>query len=159
MAENGRFSFGTGLDRKWDGRDQLPLIRLMSIQGFLPNGRYRGVEEGSSRESPAACLQDRQPIQQPRMRVNIRKLTFIPEGRMIVARQFMAWDLCQSKIRPVGHGLILTHGWLVVLIVARLSDPITPSLRDGSLFERIPGNKLPGYDHSVPPGQRLVSLC
>ena len=28
-------------------------------------------------------------------------------------------------------------------------------LRDGILFERIPGNKLPGYDHPVPPGQRL----
>jgi hypothetical protein len=42
---------------------------------------------------------------------------------------------------------------LVVPIVARLSDPITPSLRDGSLLNGIPGNKLPGYDHLVPPGQ------
>jgi hypothetical protein len=57
---------------------------------------------------------------------------------MIVARQFIAWNRSNRKIRPVGHGLILTHNWLVVLIVARLSDPITPSLRDGSLFERDP---------------------
>jgi hypothetical protein len=27
------------------------------------------------------------------------------------------------------------------------------SLRDGSGFAYIPGNKLPGYDRSVPPGQ------
>ena len=38
--------------------------------------------------------------------------------------------------------------------MARLSDPITPSLRDGRLFGHIPGNKLPGYYHSIPPGQR-----
>ena len=48
---------------------------------------------------------------------------------------------------------MLTHGWLVVLIVALLSDPITPSLRGGFLFERIPGNKLPSNHHLVPPGQ------
>src|SRR5260370_23844926 len=34
-----------------------------------------------------------------------------------------------------------------------LPDLITPSLRDGSLFAWIPGNKLPGYHHLVPPGQ------
>jgi hypothetical protein len=76
---------------------------------------------------------------------------------MIVARQFIAWN--RSNRKPVGHGLILTRGWLVVLIVARLLDPITPSLRDGSLFERIPGNKLPGYDHSVPTGQQGRYPC
>jgi hypothetical protein len=62
---------------------------------------------------------------------------------MIVARQFIVWNRSNRKIRPVlsaiarmateeGHGMILTHGWLVVLTVARLSDPITTSLRDGS---------------------------
>jgi hypothetical protein len=35
-------------------------------------------------------------------------------------------ELVQSRIRPGGHGLIPTHGLLVVLIVARQSDPITP---------------------------------
>ena len=30
---------------------------------------------------------------------------------------------------------------------------IIPSLRDGALVGRFPGNKLPGYDHSVPSGQ------
>src|SRR5260370_38451932 len=40
----------------------------------------------------------------------------------------------QSRIRPVGHGLILTRGGLFVLIVARLSDPIMPYLRGLSDF-------------------------
>src|SRR5258707_9618144 len=82
----------------------------------------------------------------------------VPEGPNDRSQAIYCLEQVQSKIRPVGHGLILTHGWLVVLIAARLSDPITPSLPDGSLFERIPCNTLPGYDHSVPPGQRLVSL-
>ena len=46
---------------------------------------------------------------------------------------------------------------LTVLIVARLSDPIIPSLRDGSFPAHNPGNKLPGYVHSVPTGQRLTT--
>jgi len=73
----------------------------------------------------------------------------VPEGPNDRSQAIYCLEHVQPKIRPVGHGLILTHGWLVVLIVARLSDLITPSLRDGSLFERIPGNKLPGYDHLV----------
>jgi hypothetical protein len=36
---------------------------------------------------------------------------------------------------------------------------ITPSLRDRRLFGHIPGNKLPGYDHSVPTGlDRLIGV-
>ena len=42
---------------------------------------------------------------------------------MIVARQFFAWYRFNREIRPVGHGLILTHGWFVIPIVARRSDP------------------------------------
>ncbi len=33
-------------------------------------------------------------------------------------------------------------------------DPIIPSLRDGAPFGTVPGNKLPGYHHSVPSGQQ-----
>jgi hypothetical protein len=33
---------------------------------------------------------------------------------------------------------------------------IIPSLRDGARHGPVPGNKLPGYDHSVPPGQIRV---
>src|SRR5258708_8604291 len=73
---------------------------------------------------------------------------------MIVARQFIAWNTFQSRIRPVGHGLILTPGCLIVLIVARLSDPIIPCPTGRfAFFARIPGNKLPGYYHPVPTGR------
>jgi hypothetical protein len=49
-------------------------------------------------------------------------------------------------------------GPIGVLRFGRLINPGLGSdraLRDGFSIERIPGNKLPGYDHSVPPGQRL----
>ena len=36
----------------------------------------------------------------------------------------------------------------------RRVDPIIPSLRDGAPFGTAPGNKLPGYHHSVPSGQQ-----
>jgi hypothetical protein len=50
-------------------------------------------------------------------------------------------DQAQSRIRPVGHGLILTHGRLIVLIVARLWDGIIPSPTGRfPFFARIPGN-------------------
>jgi hypothetical protein len=71
---------------------------------------------------------------------------------MTVAQAIYCLEQVQSKIRPVGHGLILTHGWLVVLIVARLSDPITPSLRDRSFLNGFQPRKL-AYDHSVPTGR------
>jgi hypothetical protein len=45
----------------------------------------------------------------------------------------------------------------------RLFDSIEPyPTRDDWLYKRIPGNKLPGYNHFVPPGQqsfRLKSHC
>jgi len=46
---------------------------------------------------------------------------------MIVARHFSAWN-SSEKIRPVGNGVILTSARFVAPIVARLSDPIIPSL-------------------------------
>jgi hypothetical protein len=81
------------------------------------------------------------------MCVYVRKLTFVP-GPNDRSQAIYCLEQVQSKIRPVGHGLILTRGWLVVLIVARLLDPIP-----------IPGNKLPGYDHSVPTGQQGRYPC
>jgi hypothetical protein len=52
----------------------------------------------------------------------------------MVARQFIAWNKFQSRIRPVGHGLILTHGCLLV------RDRRTPI----------------GPDHTVPCGTVLL---
>jgi hypothetical protein len=57
------------------------------------------------------------------MCVYVRKLTFVP-GPNDRSQAIYCLEQVQSKIRPVGHGLILTRGWLVVLIVARLLDPI-----------------------------------
>ena len=52
---------------------------------------------------------------------------------MKVARQFIAWNVFQSRIRPGGHGLILTPGGLTVLIVAYRTQSHS-SLREGSRF-------------------------
>ena len=57
------------------------------------------------------------------MRGNSRKLTFVPEGPNDRSQAIYCLEQVRLKIRAVGHSLILTHGWLVVLIVARLSDP------------------------------------
>jgi hypothetical protein len=54
---------------------------------------------------------------------NSRKLTFVPEGPNDRSQAIYCLEQVRLKIRAVGHGLILTHGWLAVLIVARLSDP------------------------------------
>ena len=80
-------------------------------------------------------------------------LPFVPEGPNEGSQAIYCLEQVQSRVRPVGHGLSLTHGSFVVQIVTYLSDQSYRSLRDGSLFARISGNELPGYLHSVPPGQ------
>src|SRR5260221_11691146 len=49
-----------------------------------------------------------------------------PGGTNDSSQAIYCLEQVQSRIRPVGHGLILTPGCLIVLIVARLSDPIIP---------------------------------
>jgi len=77
---------------------------------------------------------------------------------MIVARQFIAWYPSENGNRPVGHGMIGSNRRATTI-----NQPwarIIPSLRDGSPVWNIPGNKLPGYDHSVPTGlERLIGAC
>jgi hypothetical protein len=66
---------------------------------------------------------------------------------MKVARQFIAWYPCENGNRPVGHGRL---GPIGVLRPGRLITPGQGSdraLRDGFSIGRVPGNKLPGYDH------------
>jgi hypothetical protein len=57
----------------------------------------------------------------------------------------------QSRIRPVGHGLIVAQG---LTNRPDRSTTIGPNhtVPYGTIpfFARIPGNKLPGYDHRVP---------
>ena len=49
-----------------------------------------------------------------------------PVGTADRSQAIYCLEPVQSRTRPEGHGLILTHGGFVVLIVARLSDPIIP---------------------------------
>jgi hypothetical protein len=72
---------------------------------------------------------------------------------MIVARQFIAWN--RSKMSPsprVRYDEVL-WAYSNNRVVHTSDHKIVTSLRDGSIILRIPGNKLPGYVHAVPPGQ------
>jgi len=75
---------------------------------------------------------------------------------MIVARQFIAWNTPKkgepSRRDGVSRATRHIHRpWSKNV----LSTESYRSLRDGFFVWHTPGNKLPGYDHSVPPGQRL----
>jgi hypothetical protein len=76
---------------------------------------------------------------------------------MIVARQFIAWKGVQTGIRPVGYGLILPG----LINRPKRGAPIGPNrtVPSGTVpaFALIPGNKLPGYFHNVPTGQRHLT--
>jgi hypothetical protein len=77
---------------------------------------------------------------------------------MIVARRFIAWNTPKkgepSRRERDGVSWATRHirrPWSKNV----LSTESYRSLRDGFLVWHTPGNKLPGYDHSVPSGQRL----
>src|SRR5260370_38206793 len=56
---------------------------------------------------------------------------FVPtEGLKDRSQAIYCLEQVQSRIRPVGHGLILTPSSLIVLIVACRSDPIIPCPTD-----------------------------
>ena len=72
---------------------------------------------------------------------------------MIVARQFIAWNISIEKpsrrVRSDPYPRLINR--------PDRSTPIGPNhtVPYGTVpvFARIPGNKLPGYDRSVPPGK------
>jgi hypothetical protein len=65
----------------------------------------------------------------------------------------------EKEARPVGYGMIRASGFVHRPDkTCRLTNPITPSLRDEVMGGTFPGNKLPSYLHSVPSGQKLRSL-
>jgi hypothetical protein len=77
---------------------------------------------------------------------------------MSVAWQFTAWKQFQKVFRPVR--VPYDRGSTFCSLPQddeRLSNQITPSLRDGLFFGAIPGSKLPGYPHKVPPGQKCLA--
>jgi hypothetical protein len=75
---------------------------------------------------------------------------------MIVARQFIAW--VADKTEPVPQGR--SDPYPRFISGPDRGTPIGPdhTVPYGTVpfFARIPGNKLPGYHRSVPPGQRPV---
>jgi hypothetical protein len=76
---------------------------------------------------------------------------------MIVARQFIAWtgsiENPSRRVRSDPYPGLINR--------PDRSTPIGPNhtVPYGTVpvFARIPGNKLPGYGHSVPPGQSPTS--
>jgi len=72
------------------------------------------------------------------------------------ARQFTAWKQLKKRSVPLGYGMIVVRrsGHARRMVTEATSNQIIPSLRDGLSFGVIPGNKLPGYVHKVPPGQK-----
>jgi hypothetical protein len=93
---------------------------------------------------------------------------------MKVARQFIAWDPGETEIRPVGYGVILEPECILAVnfpgpshILESEYDDACATVRSGTtgaigsyrpygtgrMVYGVPGNKLPGYDHLVPPGQ------
>jgi hypothetical protein len=56
----------------------------------------------------------------------------VPKGLNDRSQAIYCLEHVQLRIRPVGHGLIRTQ-LINRPIVARQSDPITPSLRDENL--------------------------
>jgi hypothetical protein len=72
---------------------------------------------------------------------------------MMVAWQFTAWNGCKKGIRPVGARFDLGIG-----IVRGLRQGLPQLIKSNRLYEtvscaRVPGNKLPGYLHSIPTGR------
>jgi hypothetical protein len=77
---------------------------------------------------------------------------------MIVARQFIAWNPFNRD--PSRRARSDPYPWLIRR--PDLSTPMGPNhtvpYGTAPVFARIPGNKLPGYDHTVPTGQNPVHL-
>jgi len=79
----------------------------------------------------------------------------VPKGLNEGSLAIYCQECVQQTTRPVGHGL----SWSTRAFTAQGDRTFRPTqshhtLRDGSFLGHIPGSKLPGYYHSVPPGQK-----
>jgi hypothetical protein len=86
--------------------------------------------------------------------------TWFRRDWMIVARQFIAWNTPKKDEPSRRDGVSwarphIRRPWSKNV----LSTESYRSLRDGFFVWHTPGNKLPGYDHSVPPGQKTLNTC
>jgi hypothetical protein len=78
---------------------------------------------------------------------------FVPEGLNDRSQAIYCLVTVQKGNRPVGHGMIGSNRRATIRTINQPWVRIRPSLRDGFSIESVPGNKLPGCDHSVPSGQ------
>jgi hypothetical protein len=83
---------------------------------------------------------------------------FVPEGLTDRSQAIYCLVSVQKGNRPVGRGMIGSKGRFFDHCgnISGSAGSHRPS-GTGRLFGHVPGNKLPGYDHLVPPGQRLSS--
>ena len=85
---------------------------------------------------------------------------FVPEGLDDRSQAIYCLERATQRTRPVGSGLIgstgrfFDHGQQICRVAQ-----LTPSPPGRfAFFRRIPGNKLPGYDHPVPCSGQQTSL-
>ena len=69
---------------------------------------------------------------------------------MKVATQFIAWKVAKKVTVPEGRCELRYPMYCCPKSKNVLSTQSYRPLRDGSPFWTVPGNKLPGYLHSVP---------
>jgi hypothetical protein len=83
-------------------------------------------------------------------------LDFVPEGQTDSSQAVYCLGSVRKKARPVRDGVIKSTKRTFSILCAEQSR-IARSYRPygtARLFKHIPGNKLPGYYHLVPSGQK-----
>jgi hypothetical protein len=80
-------------------------------------------------------------------------LDFVPEGLDDRSQAIYCLEHVQLRIRPVGYGVIRSDWRATITASKQPLVRIRPCPTGRIPFCSLPGNKLPGYDHLVPPGQ------
>jgi hypothetical protein len=110
--------------------------------------RSQSVSSSSSRGGVASLL-----------RTGVREV-FVPKGLDEGSPAIYCLGCVQKKVTvPEGRCEPRYPMYWLPEVEERPVDPIIPSLRDGSPFGTVPGNKLPGYHHSIPSGQQTATTC
>jgi len=73
--------------------------------------------------------------------------------RMIVARQFIAWDVFERRFVPKGTVRSVAGFVHRRRSKATVTNQSYRPYGTGRIVYGVPGNELPGYHHSVPTGQ------
>jgi hypothetical protein len=89
------------------------------------------------------------------LRTGVREV-FVPQGLDEGSQAIYCLGCVQKKVTvPEGRCEPRCPMYWLPQVEERPVDPIIPS-RDGSRVRTVPGNKLPGYHHSVPSGRRIL---